>query len=436
MTRARPIRSLLLRNFCAIVAIAALLTYVIVYAWPLAEAPIRSDGYSYYVYLPSWWIYHDVTLDTVARDCCGGAFPDFTAVSRWPQTGRWVDAHPIGVAILTFPFFLAADALTRWSNLPRDGFSLYYQHGAGLAGLAYFIAGLWVLRSLLSRHFTDAVTLVTLVAVTFGTNLFHYGVYDSTFSHAFSFALIAALLWLTDRWWETPTWRVSIALGAVAGLIVLARHLNVLFLLVVPLYGVVHPRDASQRLLDLWRRRASIAAIAMVGAICLLPQLVIYKKATGRYLVSSYGSRGFTFSSPHLYGVLLSVQKGLFFWSPVLLLAIAGMCVACGWATRWLVATIVILAAETYLIASWFDWQFGASFGHRGFVDALPVLALFMAAFLDWASARPRLQPAIGVALTIAVLLSVAQMIQYWSGILPIADTTWDQYKQVFLRFR
>ena len=36
----------------------------------------------------------------------------------------------------------------------------------------------------------------------------------------------------------------------------------------------------------------------------------------------------------------------------------------------------------------------------------------------------------------IAVLLSVAQMIQYWSGILPIADTTWDQYKQVFLRFQ
>jgi len=54
------------------------------------------------------------------------------------------------------------------------------------------------LRSLLSRHFTDGVTLVTLVAVTSARISSTTGVYDSTFSHAFSFALIAALLWLTE----------------------------------------------------------------------------------------------------------------------------------------------------------------------------------------------------------------------------------------------
>ena len=31
---------------------------------------------------------------------------------------------------------------------------------------------------------------------------------------------------------------------------------------------------------------------------------------------------------------------------------------------------------------------------------------------------------------------SVAQMIQYWIGVLPIANTTWAQYTEVFLRFR
>ena len=34
------------------------------------------------------------------------------------------------------------------------------------------------------------------------------------------------------------------------------------------------------------------------------------------------------------------------------------------------------------------------------------------------------------------VLLSIAQMIQYWMRVLPIADTTWNQYVSVFLRFR
>jgi hypothetical protein len=35
-----------------------------------------------------------------------------------------------------------------------------------------------------------------------------------------------------------------------------------------------------------------------------------------------------------------------------------------------------------------------------------------------------------------AVLLSVAQMIQYWLGILPIANTTWAEYRELFLRFK
>ena len=35
-----------------------------------------------------------------------------------------------------------------------------------------------------------------------------------------------------------------------------------------------------------------------------------------------------------------------------------------------------------------------------------------------------------------AVLLSTAQMIQYWIGVLPMADTTWAQYTDLFLRFR
>ena len=37
---------------------------------------------------------------------------------------------------------------------------------------------------------------------------------------------------------------------------------------------------------------------------------------------------------------------------------------------------------------------------------------------------------------TIFVALSIAQMVQYWLRVLPIADTTWTQYRDLFLRFR
>ena len=82
---------------------------------------------------------------------------------------------------------------------------------------------------------------------------------------------------------------------------------------------------------------------------------------------------------------------------------------------------------------SWDDWQFGASYGHRAFTDALPVMALSMAAGYDWLARRAWTNVVAAVA-TMAIGLSVIQMIQYWLGIIPVSDTTWDAYRSVFLR--
>ena len=426
----------LLRRFVALTAILGLAGYVWIYAAHLADAPIRSDGYSYYVYLPAWLLNGDPTLDSVARDCCGGTFPEFSGITRWPGTKRWVNPHPIGVAVLTLPFFVGAHLLTRWSNLPPDGFSFYYQYVCGLAGLSALLAGLAVLRVLLTRHFTSGVALAALVTITWGTNLFHYGVYDSAFSHAFSFFLSAALMLLTEDWWEEPTWRGSVLIGMVGALVVLTRHPNAVFLLIVPAYGAAARASWTQAVAIAWKRKAMIAAMLGVAVTAVLPQLLIYRQATGHWFVSAYGQVGhFDFRSPHLLGVLFGVQKGLFFWSPVLLLAVAGVTVASGVAQRFRVAALVIFAVDTWLIASWSDWQFGGSFGHRGFTDGLALAAVFLAAFFQWTTTRPKLARVVCAIATLLVLISVRQMLQYWLGELPIANTTWDQYRHLFLRF-
>jgi hypothetical protein len=433
-----PLIALGVRRFVLITAVLAIVSYVVLYTRPDAPAPIRSDGYSYYVYLPSWVLYRDVTLDGLALDWYGGRYPAFSAITRWPATGRWINPHPIGPAVLMSPIFGAAHALTRWSNLPPDGFSTYYQHGAGLAGLAWFLAGLGALRALLRRYFDDAIVLATLVTITWGTNLFHYGVYDSVFSHGFSFSLISTFLLLTDRWWRSSTSGLSLFVGLVAGGIVLCRHTNSLFLLLFPFFGVTDGRSARQRFTELWLRRREVTIAAIAGAAVVLPQLAIYKAATGSWLVSPYRGLGvgFTFTSPHLVDVLFSPQKGLFFWSPVLLLACAGFLVARSIARAFRLAAIVVLAADTYLIASWWDWQLGGSYGHRGFTDAVGLLALFLAAFFSWTARHPRVKPFVVVAASAAVGLSVIQMAQYWLGIIPIANTTWAQYRAIFLTFR
>ena len=413
--------------------------YVFVYAGGRAGDPIRSDGFSYYVYLPSWFLFHDTTLSAVARDCCGGVYPSFTAIIRWPSTHRWVNAHPIGVAIMQAPMFPVAHALTRWTNLSPDGFTLYYQHGVGLAGLCWTVAGLFMLRGVLRRHFSDAVAAATLLTILLGTSLYHYATFDSSYSHAYSFFLFAAFLDLTGRWHAQPGMAASILLGAVAGLIVLTRHTNVLFLLFLPLYGLGH-RDAVRARLALFRHNLRLlGVIAAVAAIVVAPQLAIYYQATGHPIVSSYGNLGFNFGSPRIVGVLFSVQKGLFFWTPLLLPACAGMIGLARSrhsARAFVLPSVLFLAANTYVIASWWDWQFGGSFGHRGFVDALPVFAIGMAAFYEWAARSHTRRVLVTSIVAMAIALNLFQMLQYWNGVLPFSDTTWDQYRGVFLQWR
>jgi hypothetical protein len=426
------------RHFVAATACVAVAAYVAIYAFSYADAPIRSDGYSYYVYLPATFIYGDPSLEALSHDWYGGAFPDFTAIRRYPSTGRWLDACPIGEALLILPFFIVGHVLSWWSNLPRDGFSFYYQHAAGLAGVAYFLAGLAIVRSMLRRRFSEGVVLATLVALTWGTNLFHYGTFDATFSHAFSFFLISGWIVLVDRWWERPTALLSLALGAVAGLIVLTRNLNAIFLAVLPLYGIVTWSDVGERIDTLWRRRVPLILAAAAALLLLLPQFVLYKWTTGSWIVNSYQllSNRFAFGSPHVAAVLFSTQKGLFFWSPLLLLASVGGFVARGRTRRLVLAAAVIFVLQTYIVASWSDWQLGGSYGHRAFTDGLALAAPLIASFFEWAAARRRARTIVTAFAAVAVLLSVVQMIQYWNGIIPFADTTWAQYRSLFLRFR
>jgi hypothetical protein len=412
------------KSVIAAAAAVCLAAYVWVYATGLAPAPIRSDGFSYYVYVPSWFLYHDATLASVANDCCGGEFPASTAIIRWPGTRRWVNAHPIGVAVMQAPFFPIAHALTRWTNLSPDGFTLYYQHAAGVSGLFWTIAGLWTLGNVLRRYFTTAVTAAVLATILFGTNLFHYATFDSSYSHAYSFFLFAAFLDTIERCSRTPGLAAPVLAGLVAGLIVLVRHTNVLLLLC---FAPAFPRDM---------RRMLVASAVLL--LVVAPQLAIYYQATGRPIVSSYGELGFNFAAPRIFAVLFSPQKGLFFWSPLLLLACAGFAILAASphpARRFVAPAVIFLAADTYVIASWWDWQFGASFGHRGFVDALPLFALGMAAFYQWVlAAAPRRHAVAGIVLC-AIALNMFQTAQYWTHRLPFSDTTWDQYRAAFLRW-
>ena len=224
-----------------------------------------------------------------------------------------------------------------------------------------------------------------------------------------------------------------------AGLIILTRHTNLLFLMCLPLFGVTDARSLRERFRQLRHDWRMLVAMIVIAAAIVMPQLAIYYRATGRPIVSSYGALGFDFANPRLYGVLFSVQKGLFFWSPLLLLACAGL--AWLWrsghpARAFVAGGLMFLLCNTYLVASWWDWQFGGSFGHRGFTDSLPIFAIGLSGLYSWCGRRTMTAAAVACVASVAVALSVFQMLQYWTGVLPFSDTTWDQYRAVFLRMK
>lgn len=428
------------RVFVPLVFCLGLIAQIAIYDKGLAHDPIRSDGVSYYVYLPAIVLHQSPRLWALANEEYGGAFPPWTSITRWTRSGGagWLNPHPIGEAVLMLPFFLAAHLLTRWSNLPPDGFSLYYQQAASLAGLFYGVLGLEILRRALLRYFTRGVVLAALIAIALGTNLFHYMTYDAVYSHVYAFFLVCVLVFLIPRWYDSPSTARSLGLGITCGLLVITRHTHGILLLLPALYDVGVNVSVRERIQFLLQHARALGIVIASAFVVVVPQLLIYYAVTGHWLVTGYDQQEtFHFDRPHFFGVLFSVQKGVFFWSPLLLIAMLGFFVMPRTvrAFRW--PSLMVLAVITWLIASWFDWQFGGSYGHRGFTDVLPLFALALASACAWLAARPVGIRAVGVAaIVLTTSLSVVQMLQYWLGIVPIVDTTWEQYRQLFLNFQ
>jgi hypothetical protein len=287
----------------------------------------------------------------------------------------------------------------------------------------------------LLRSYPPAVATATLLLIGLGTNLMHYAAWDPLYSHAYSFALISTLLYVIPLWYDAPSTRRSLLLGTVAGLVVLVRHPNALFLLLIPIFGLQRRGEPAHEPVVAAARWRQAAIAASAGFAVIAPQLLLYRTITGRWLVSAYRDQSFDFADPQIAGVLFSVTKGLFFWSPVLLLVLPGLLAMRGAASAWRTPVSVVLAAHTYLVASWWDWQFGSSYGHRAFTDALGLMAIPIAAAVQFAAGRRRVAIVTAVLVSAAVALSLAQMLQTWLGVMPMDDVTWEQYKRLFMRF-
>ena len=417
--------------FVAFVLVAGAAAMTVVYSLRLNFPPIRSDGLGYYLYLPAVFIHQDITLRATAADVFKGRMPRWTGATRYGPNGEYLLHFAMGVAVLELPFFALAYPIAASMGMHRHGFAMPFQYCIASAGLVYAGLGLYLLWGVLAKRFRTSVVLVAMAGVAFGTNLFHYATYDSTVSHAFSFFLFAAFLVAVEGMYERPSSRRFVLVGLVAGLIVLVRPPNALWLVFGVFYGITDRASAIDRLRFVREHGQKLAAAAVVALGVVGLQCAYWLAITGRPVVFPYAHDWFDFGRPQFVNVLFSVRKGLFFWSPILVLCCAGLGCLRRHAPEYLLPVLIYLPTHAYVVASWSDWAYGGSFGHRAFTEAMPAFALGLAALC---SARESRRWLVGMASGVVVCIALTQwlMVQYWRGVIPYDGATWRHVLDAF----
>jgi hypothetical protein len=171
--------------------------------------------------------------------------------------------------------------------------------------------------------------------------------------------------------------------------------------------------------------------VAACTALVFAPQFVVWRRLYGTWLTSPYVSDHdplFYWLQPQVGGVLFSTFHGLFTWHPIYLLALAGLAVVWQHDRELALGLLALLAVEVYVVAAWWSWWQGDSFGGRMFLSATWIWVLGLAGLIGrlWSSARLR-----GPVLAIALLLLLwngLSLLQYRLGLVPMsAPLTWEQ---------
>lgn len=342
------------------------------------QSEIYSDKSGYYIYLPATFIYgfhQDAYPDSIDFKLGNG----FGFVN-----GKMVNKYTCGVAIVTSPFFLATHLYQRASGGNADGFSPAYFNFTYTASVFYLLAGLLSLWFFLRKRYSSLTSAITLLLIFSATNLFYYTLREPLLSHVYSFALFSFLLTLTDKLWQKAKRKFLILTVVIAALIILIRPSNIIFLPVILFLDLTSISQLKQRLRLLFKP-INLLIITSVTLIVISPQLVYWHFLWGQFIHYSYANEGFSnWNNPQIIKVLFSPENGLIPYTPAVLVIFAGIIFMLlkRQQNQWLVVGIILI--HLYLTSSWHLPSFGCGFGHRTFVEYYALMAIPLAAVLEF----------------------------------------------------
>jgi hypothetical protein len=395
---------------------------------------IVHDVILYYQYLPAAFIYDDLSLSFAQEDY------EFFKDKVWgikTGEGRYASKMTIGLAAMYAPFFLVAHGLAGPLGYPADGYSPPYRFFLIVASVVFAFFGLILLARFLGRYFGRKEIALTLLAVGLGTNLYFYTTIEPPMSHSFSFFLFAAFLLTADSWIRHPSWRNSLWVGIVTGLIILVRPSNGIVILILPLWQVETIKGLRDRFLFFFGHLKKVVFMAMVAFLVFLPQIIYWKYITGSYFFYGYGEERFFFNDPEFIKGLFSYRKGWLVYTPVMIFSIPGLFILYRHHRRMFTAVLVFTVVNFYIIWSWWCWWYGGGFGQRALIESYAILAIPFAAFCGWVLHRRwLLKGAFMLLLAAFVSLNLFQTRQYYKGVIHWDSMSKKAYWNTYFRTR
>ena len=337
-------------------------------ARPYADAPY------YYVYLPSLALDHDVDL----RD-------EYAVTNNWYRlgptpTGRPGNVFGVGPAILSLPAFAVGHAAALASDERRDGFSDSEQTAVmWLSVLLSTLALIFPARVIARRFGTGPPGFAAALLVAAAGPVVYYAVRQPGYAHPYATFFAA---WLIDAWdasYDRPrTARTWAGLGVLFGLAVLARPQLATWgiLLAAAVVDDLRRHPLSVRLVARWLGAAALTAL------CVLPQLLVWRALYGALYVVPQGDGFLRWDAPAWSEVLFSSRNGLIPWAPLYAVAAIGLVIACGRTARLGVLLVVGVGLQAVVNGAAWDWWGGGSFGGRRFDSCYAAFAIGLGALL------------------------------------------------------
>lgn len=380
---------------------------------------VGADSLNYFAYTSS--ILADRDLDLSNQWAALG----FDATSR-TATGLIPNPMAVGPGLLWLP---AAAFAHFWLNLtagpahPLLLASPYYAAAAGTT-IAILLASALLLTRTLSARFGRTESGTAVAGVILASPILYYVLVQPLMSHGLTFAFSAGLLALSLRAEQTRTPRAWAFAGVALGLAMLCRAQA------APLGLVIGA--------GLWRARAGWKDVAAAAAAALLAfgaQLMTWRVLYGEFMIIPQGDGFIDWTGRYAMDVLISADRGLFNWHPVLLLGLIGLAGCTRGLGAYGAAGLVVFAFSTFLNGSVMDWNASAAFGGRRFDVVLPLLALGLAALFARSrqvlAKRPLILPVFGI---VAAVLWNISLIDILSGkpasAMPLDDLAAQQVQQ------